>query len=117
MIGRSLVHVSLAAFSAAAVLSQASAERLPRTAERAYEAVSARFDERDAMSVVSFMDQYWRVAGNPGFNASIDHIRDRLVATGYRADSSAAAGRVRVEEFANSDAAGTIASEPWNSTG
>lgn len=102
MIGRSLVHVSLAAFSAAAVLSQASAERLPRTAERAYEAVSARFDERDAMSVVSFMDQYWRVAGNPGFNASIDHIRDRLVAAGYRADSSAAAGRVRVEEFANS---------------
>jgi aminopeptidase YwaD len=101
MTARSLVCVSLAAFSAAAVLSQAPAERLPHTAERAYRAVSARFDERDAMSIVSFMDQYWRIAGNPGFNASVDHIRDRLRSAGYRQASDNAMGFVRIDEFAN----------------
>jgi aminopeptidase YwaD len=101
MTARSLVCVSLAAFSAAAVLSQAPAERLPHTAERAYRAVSARFDERDAMSIVSFMDQYWRIAGNPGFNASVDHIRDRLRSAGYRQASGNAMGFVRIDEFAN----------------
>src|SRR5204862_4642562 len=37
-----------------------------------------------------FMDQYWRVSGNPGFNASVDHIRDGLKAAGVTH---------RVEEF------------------
>jgi len=101
MTARSLACVSLAAFSAAAVLSQAPAERLPHTAERAYRAVSGRFDERDAMSIVSFMDQYWRIAGNPGFNASIDHIRDRLLSGGYQ--TSGTVGLVRVDEFANTE--------------
>ncbi|HEU4937549.1 MAG TPA: M28 family peptidase [Vicinamibacterales bacterium] len=101
MIARAILLGPVAAFCVAAVLGQAPADTLPRTAERAYHAVTTRFDERDALSVVSFMDQYWRVAGNPGFNASIDHIRDRLVAAGYRAGSSTAVGRVRVEEFPN----------------
>ena len=74
---------------------------LPPTAERAYRAVTTRFDEKDAMSVVSFMDQYWRLAGNPGFNASIDFIRDRLVAAGYRTDVNSSSPSVRVEEFPN----------------
>jgi len=102
MFGRALRRGSVAALFAAASLGQAPVETLPRTAERAYHAVASRFDERDALSVVSFMDQYWRVAGNPGFNATIDHIRDRLVSAGYSADSSTAPGRVHVEEFANS---------------
>jgi hypothetical protein len=42
------------------------------------------------MSVVRFMDAYWRIAGNPGFNASVDHIRDTLRAAGLEP---------RVEEF------------------
>lgn len=101
MIARAILIGSVAAVCAASVLDQAPAGALPRTAERAYHAVDARFDERDALAVVSFMDQYWRVAGNPGFNASIDHIRDRLVAAGYSTGSSGAAGRVRAEEFPN----------------
>src|SRR5262245_28847437 len=101
MTARAWLCVSVAAFSAAAVLSQAPAETLPPTAERAYRAVATRFDERDALSVVSFMDQYWRIAGNPGFNASIDHIRDRLLAAGYSGASGNAPGHVGVEEFPN----------------
>jgi aminopeptidase YwaD len=53
------------------------------------------------MDVVRFMSGSWRIAGNPGFNASIDHIRDRLVKAGYSSESSAGVGRLRVDEFQN----------------
>jgi hypothetical protein len=66
--------------------------RLPPSAERAYAAVGPLVDGEAAMDIVRFMDQYWRLAGNPGFNASIDHIRDRLQQAGMQP---------RVEEFPN----------------
>ncbi len=80
---------------------QSAPQQLPPTAEKAYAAVAARFDDRDALTIVSFMDQYWRLAGNPGFNASIDHVRDRLTAAGFEAPSSNAVATVRVDEFPN----------------
>jgi len=52
---------------------------LPPGAERAYRALEPRFDRAAAMEIVAFMDQYWRLAANPGFNASIEHIRARKV--------------------------------------
>jgi aminopeptidase YwaD len=64
---------------------------LPPSAERAYGALSPRVDGEAAMETVRFMDQFWRLAGNPGFNASIDHIRERLQRAGLD---------TRVEEFA-----------------
>jgi len=67
-----------------------SAPALPVGAERAYAALADRVDGAAAMDVVRFMDQYWRIAGNPGFNASVDSIRDRLRRGGLDA---------RVEEF------------------
>jgi len=82
-------------------LAQSAPQTLPPTAARAYAEVASRFDERDALSIVSFMDQYWRLAGNPGFIASIDHIRDRLVAAGFTAATTAAPATVRVDEFPN----------------
>ncbi len=91
--------VLLALSGSHGTLAQSDAQTLPRTAEKAYTEVAARFDERDALSVVSFMDRYWRLAGNPGFNASIDHIRDRLVAAGFAATATAEPASVRVEEF------------------
>jgi len=56
----------------------AATDDLPAGAERAYRALASRFDRDAAMDVVAFMQQYWRVAGNPGYNASVDYIRDRL---------------------------------------
>lgn len=76
-------------------------EDLPPTAELAYRAVTARFDARDALGVVAFMDQYWRLAGNPGFNASIDRIRDRLIAAGFSLSPTGLPARVRVDAFPN----------------
>jgi len=55
---------------------------IPPGAERAYLALADRVDGRAAMDVVRFMDQYWRISGNPGFNASVDRIHDGLQAAG-----------------------------------
>jgi aminopeptidase YwaD len=73
-------------------LAQPSPAPLPPSAERAYIAVKDRVDGEAAMGIVRFMDQYWRLAGNPGFNASVDTIRDMLTAAGLEP---------RVEEFAS----------------
>ena len=65
---------------------------IPPSAEHAYGVVAPLVDGASAMEIVRFMDQYWRLAGNRGFNASIDHIRGRLDAAGVTS---------RVEEFPN----------------
>ena len=77
---------------AVAPTGQAPAPRQPLLpgAERAYAAVKDRVDGKAAMDIVRFMDQYWRIPGNPGFNASVDRIRDGLRAAGVA---------TRVEEF------------------
>ncbi len=74
---------------------------IPPAAERAYRAIAARFDARAAVDVVSFMQQYWRIAGNPGFNASLDGIRDRLTAAGFSSSTASDGPTIRVEEFPN----------------
>lgn len=76
---------------------------LPPGAERAYKALQSRFDRRTAMDVVTFMQQYWRLAANPGYNASIDDIRARLLKAGFKSDAAAEASFVRVDEFAKTD--------------
>jgi hypothetical protein len=71
---------------------------LPPSAERAYRALSTRVDGLAALETVRYMDQFWRLAGNPGFNASIDYIkRDSGVGVHDAPDK----GRpfVRVEEW------------------
>jgi aminopeptidase YwaD len=75
---------------AAVLAAQTSAPAIPAGAERAYVALKDRVDGGAAMDVVRVMDPYWRIAGNPGFNASVDHIRDVLKGAGLDP---------RVEEF------------------
>jgi aminopeptidase YwaD len=80
-----------------------SGDLLPPAAERGYRAVAGRFNAQDALEVVAFMDRYWRLAGNPGFNASIDHIRDRLIAAGFNPlPTTGVPATVRIDEFQNS---------------
>jgi hypothetical protein len=69
---------------------QAPRQPLPDGAERAYRAIKDRVDGNAAMDLVRFMDRFWRIAGNPGFNASVDRIRDGLRDAGVA---------TRVEEF------------------
>ena len=60
---------------------------------------STRVDGQGALETVRYMDQFWRLAGNPGFNASIDSIRARLTAAGYAAVAEKDLPFVRVEEW------------------
>ena len=72
---------------------------LPPSAERAYRALSMRVDGLAALETVRYMDQFWRLAGNPGFNSSIDYIRARLLASGFADSPDKGRPFVRVEEW------------------
>ena len=74
----------------APLAAQSTPVAIPPGAERAYTEFKSRVDGNAAMDLVRFMDQYWRISGNPGFNASVDRIRDTLTRAGLAA---------RIEEF------------------
>ena len=65
---------------------------LPPRLEPVYRALDAAFEPNVAMDTVVYMDQFWRIAGNPGFNASRDYILRGLQSAGVSA---------RVTEFPN----------------
>jgi aminopeptidase YwaD len=73
---------------------------LPASTEKTYKALAARFDPSRALEIVTFMDRYWRVAGNTGFNASLDHIEKGLTAAGF-GRAPAAGGFLTVAEYPN----------------
>jgi hypothetical protein len=52
---------------------------LPPVVESFHAVLSNRFDPQNARALVAFMDRYWRLAGNAGFNASQDEIRRQLL--------------------------------------
>jgi aminopeptidase YwaD len=87
---RGLARALLLASALGVVVGAQSAPAIPPGAERAYIALKDRVDGNAAMDLVRFMDQYWRISGNPGFNASVDRIQDRLKRAGLNP---------RVEEF------------------
>jgi hypothetical protein len=78
-------------------------QMLPAHATAIYRALSTRFQPQRAMDVVTFMDRFWRVAGNPGFNASLDYIKAGLVDAGFRDGRTAgtASSTLWVEEYPN----------------
>lgn len=80
---------------------------LPKQAETTYRALATRFQPAQAMQIVTFMDRYWRLAGNTGFDASIDRLKSGLAGAGFtegRADAApgtAPGPRLWVEEYPN----------------
>jgi len=56
------------------------------------DAVWSGFDRDAALAHVEFATQYWRLAGNTGYNAYLDRIRARL-------DESSFVGSIRVDEY------------------
>jgi len=81
------------------------ADGLPPRVDGVYRVVEASFDEERAFGVVLFMDRYWRVAGNPGFDATVDYLRDGLAQAGFDTEPEADdphVARVWVEEYAGS---------------
>ncbi len=80
---------------------------LPKQVETIYRALATRFQPTHAMEIVTFMDRYWRLAGNTGFNASIDRLTSGLAVAGFkegRVDAAPGAvqgPRLWVEEYPN----------------
>jgi len=66
----------------------AAGRQLPPALDRVVTPVIDRiwdgFDRQAAIGQVQFMDQYWRLAGNEGFDKSIDRVKARLVAAGFK---------------------------------
>jgi aminopeptidase YwaD len=90
MLVRRLLLASLAAAVPAAAQSPRPAP--PPAIARDFTLVRAEYSGRNALDVVAFMDHYFRVPGNTGFNASLDRVRDMLRRAGYEAESTAAPG-------------------------
>lgn len=62
------------------------ADRVPERAERAIETLLAGFNRDAAMGHVRFMSGFWRLAGNDGFDESIDRLYERLLSSGFAMD-------------------------------
>ena len=79
------------------------ADAVPASAVKSLGVLSQGFDQRAAMDLVVFMDQFWRNAGNAGFNATVDRLRTRLHQSGFpdREKSAGPAGgpQTWVEEY------------------
>ena len=65
----------------------AAARKLPAALDKTVTPVIDRvwdgFDTKEAIAQVQFMDQYWRLAGNEGFDKSIDRVKARLIQAGF----------------------------------
>jgi aminopeptidase YwaD len=63
-----------------------------QVADRWFSLLRPRFSGDRARDVVAFMDQYWRLPGNTGFNATIDRVEAILRDAGYVPEQGAKAG-------------------------
>jgi len=79
-VGRTFLCGTLLAASAAA---QSAKRVVPDAVQRYFDLVRPMFSGDRAYDQVAFMDQYFRVPGNTGFNASIRRVEDILKAAGY----------------------------------
>src|SRR6187402_942333 len=86
--------LALAALLGAQVSSQQAAVKplaaFHQDVDPAIDTLWAAYDRTAAMDHVKFISQYWRLAGNPGYNATVDRIQARLKAAGIA---------TRVEEY------------------
>ncbi len=96
---RLLPSLALAALVGAAPLAEA---QTTGPGLRHHALVAPRFSGDSAFRTVAYLDQFVRWPGNRGFDASIAHIVERLVAAGYVEESRATPGDAlvyRVERY------------------
>ncbi len=55
-----------------------------KTIEGYYPLLRKTFVEENAYKTVGFVEKYWRIAGNTGFNESIHYVENILVAAGFK---------------------------------
>jgi hypothetical protein len=78
--------------------------KLAGPVDRVADALWTRFNPQRAMRDVRFISQYWRLAGNPGFDATIDRVHESLRAAGFRdgpRNAPPRGGASWIEEYPN----------------
>lgn len=91
---RFLIAISMAATMAmAASCTPAAAQRVPvPAAEHVFSLTRPLFSGDDALATVAYMDDYFRVAGNTGFNGTIHRVEGILKKAGYIEETQAKPG-------------------------
>lgn len=56
-----------------------------------YEMADDQFQAQSAYETVSFVEKFWRLAGNEGFNKSIRHVEEKLKRAGFILEKNATA--------------------------
>ena len=107
---RQLTHVLLASTWAACslVAPPLHAQPAPSPSAGVLRLVEPRYSGARARETVAFLDQFVRWPGNRGFDASIDHVAQRLERAGYvREDRAPASARLtyRIERYPMSNPA------------
>lgn len=77
----------LAIFSMTIGLTQAS--NITKTTQSYFDLIRPEFKGDLAYETTAYVAQYWRVAGNTGFNKSIRRVEEKLVAAGYVLEENA----------------------------
>lgn len=99
--------LSVAACAPATSSQPPTTARVPARAERAIETLLDGFNRDAAMDHVRFMSRFWRLAGNDGFDQSIDRLYERLLSAGFAIDTRSTradgpyAAPVRVHAYPN----------------
>lgn len=65
------------------------ARQFPEFAEPYFKMVDETFDKQSAFNTVAFVEKYWRVVGNEGFDKSIYHVVEKLKSAGFVEESTA----------------------------
>ncbi len=56
---------------------------------RYYQMADESFNQTEAFETVAFVEKFWRLAGNEGFNKSINHVVEKLKLAGYVLEENA----------------------------
>ena len=75
--------VALACFAAHPLPAQEDLRPVPPELRRVTTAIRSQFSGERALETVSFVERYWRIPGNTGFNASITQVAGILERAGY----------------------------------
>ena len=75
--------VTLACLAALPLQAQEDLRPVPPDLRRVTTAIRSQFSGERAMETVAFVERYWRIPGNTGFNASITQVAGILERAGY----------------------------------
>jgi aminopeptidase YwaD len=95
---RLVLAAAIAACAAAGATGFQSTQGLFTKLDPVIDAVWSGFDTAEAQRHVEFISQYWRLAGNAGYDASLDRVRSRL--------ASAKFTRLTFDEYPNTESGG-----------